>query len=99
AGLLARSAGSAALRPTAPDTRTASPMRGVRGAVLRYGLTAAAGALAALIAALPFIGPGRGQSTDPRGGGLTGTPPVQTGGTDEPEGARLTFGPNGPPRP
>ena len=96
AGLLARSAGSAALRPAAPDTRTASPMRGTRGVVLRYGLTAAAGALVALLVALPFLGPWRGPAPELREGPAA---PILPDGTEEPEGVRLTYGPYGPPRP
>jgi len=72
-------------------------MRGVRGVILRYGLTGAAGAGIALLAALPFLRPRGGEGPGPPGDGAAAV--VQPDGTDEPEGARLTFGPNGPPRP
>jgi hypothetical protein len=96
-GLLARAGGSAALRVAAPSTRTHDGVRGVRGAALRYGLTAAAGALVALLAAAPFLGPRRGQIPEARNDGPTA--PIPPGVTEEPEGVRLTYGPYGPPRP
>ncbi|HSQ58331.1 MAG TPA: protein kinase, partial [Gemmata sp.] len=98
AGLLARAGGCAVQRPAAPSTRTAI-QRGVGGVALRYGLTAAAGAVVALLAAAPFVGPWRERAPEARGDGPAGTPPIQPESTEEPEGARLTYGPNGPPRP
>src|SRR5262249_39685784 len=106
-GLLTR-AGHAAPAPryVLPDTRTAVPRRGFRGPAVRYGLTAAAGALAALLAAAPFLGAGRGPTpegeTDPPGNGPADARLVKSREAEEPkepEGVRLTYGPYGPPRP
>jgi len=99
AGLLVR-AGGTAPRPSAPSTRTAAgPRRGARGAVLRYSLAALAGALAALLAALPFLGRGSGQPLEPTRGDTPIMGTAGPGGAEEAEGVRLTYGPYGPHRP
>src|SRR5439155_715079 len=67
AGLLTRVGSSApAPRPAPPDTLPTvdGRNRGLRRAAFRYTLAAGAGALAALLAAAPFLGAGRGRTPD-----------------------------------
>jgi hypothetical protein len=101
AALLVRGLGSAP-RPAAPDAPAARG--GVRGAALRYALTALAGAAVALLAAAPFFGRTREQVPEPQqpDNGPKAVQPVKPDekkGAEEPEGVRLTYGSGGPPRP
>jgi tRNA A-37 threonylcarbamoyl transferase component Bud32 len=86
-------------RPAAPGTHTSGRRPGVRAVALRYGITAAAGALAALLAVLPFLRTGRGQIDDTRGLTSPGSPAAEPHAPDPEEGVRLTYGAYGPPRP
>jgi hypothetical protein len=109
AGLLTRLGGAAPTpRPASPSTAVTvdGRRRGLHGAAVRYTLAAGAGALAALLAAAPFLVAGRGQSPEPPGGGAPNTPPAapntQPAATDDVvavEDVRLTYGPYGAPRP